>query len=410
MESDPETVEARIVQLHERGLTREEIRAQLGCGTARIQRAINMWKEKHVIADPKPMGRPRKITEPIRTFIEVRTLQDARLAGTQLAHEIMGKFGVQVHPSTIVRMRNGLDFQYQPPRHVQALTEKQIADRITFCRKMLLQNSAVLGCICFSDESRIVLGDDKQWVWYRKGENNPSSNVEIEKFPKALMVFAVIGQGYKSKILFVEGTINADKYMQNINNLQFIEELDQLHGPFQWIFQQDGARCHTAHEVVDWLEESVDLIVDWPANSPDLNPIELLWAVLKAAVQKFRPETLDDLKVVLQAAWDSISQDTIDRLVASFPARLKLCEAVGGQSISNDLWRMANLKEMLQEERIRLTKRLTSSEDETLTELHFIHHSRWKSIARHFKNRNALSPMPISNANVIRQCEPSKLI
>jgi hypothetical protein len=81
------------------------------------------------------------------------------------------------------------------------------------------------------------------------------------------------------------------------------------------------ASCYTRKDVVDWLEESVDVIPDWPANSPDLNPIELLWSVLKAAVRKFHPQTIDELKAVLQAAWKSIPQ-TIDGLVDSFPARL----------------------------------------------------------------------------------------
>jgi hypothetical protein len=152
------------------------------------------------------------------------------------------------------------------------------------------------------------------------------------------MIFAVIGIGYKSDLLFVEGTINADKYMDNITDLGFIEKLDEMHGQFGWTFQQDGATCHTTQAVMDWLESFCVVLGNWPANSPDLSPIELLWAILKKAVALLNPQNLTELRVALIQAWSKIPQKTINGLCMSFPARLKMCAERQGQSISNDLW------------------------------------------------------------------------
>jgi transposase len=69
-----------------------------------------------------------------------------------------------------------------------------------------------------------------------------------------------------------------------------------MHGPLQWIFQQDGAACHTSAKSLERLEENCDLIVNWPSNSPNLSPIELLWAILKRIVNKFAPQTIEELK------------------------------------------------------------------------------------------------------------------
>jgi len=56
------------------------------------------------------------------------------------------------------------------------------------------------------------------------------------------------------------------------------------------IFQQDNAPVHTAHVVRDWLAEQEFEVMAWPPYSPDLNPIENLWALLKAKIYELHPE------------------------------------------------------------------------------------------------------------------------
>jgi hypothetical protein len=95
----------------------------------------------------------------------------------------------------------------------------------------------VLLRIHFSDESRVVLGDDKGWISYRAGEDNPEASIASRKFPESLMVFAIIGVGFKSDMHVVPGIIDADHYIQNIDRLGFIDAIDQKNGLFGWIFQ-----------------------------------------------------------------------------------------------------------------------------------------------------------------------------
>jgi transposase len=328
------TIESRIIELHAQQYTRDAICDALCVGTHRVSRTIQIWNETGMIPAPRQGGRPRKLTEEILDYIDIRTLQTASIPSASLACELTGKFGVKLATSTVTSARKKLGFHFQPPRHTQLLRPEHIEARVEFCRDQLSQPQ-YLSTIHFSDESRFVLGRDKKWVWYRRGEENESAFVTSQKFPPSLMIFAVIGVGYKSRLLFVKGNIDAEKYIENLEALGFIEELDQKHGCLGWIFQQDGAPCHTAQIALDWIEENCDLLAGWPANSPDLNPIEMLWAILKEAVYELSPISIGDLQDVLLAAWNGISQDVIDKLCLSYERRLRLCLEMEGQAIGH---------------------------------------------------------------------------
>ena len=64
-------------------------------------------------------------------------------------------------------------------------------------------------------------------------------------------------------------------------------------------------------------------VLNWPANSPDLNPIENLWDIVKRKLRDARPNTLDELKAAIEASWASITPQQCHRLIASMPRRIE---------------------------------------------------------------------------------------
>ena len=73
----------------------------------------------------------------------------------------------------------------------------------------------------------------------------------------------------------------------------------------------------------------------WPANSPDLNPIEHLWGAMKRILKNTEIESKEHLIETIQNIWNNFPQDSINRLIYSFYGRLRLIIDQKGESISD---------------------------------------------------------------------------
>ena len=100
------------------------------------------------------------------------------------------------------------------------------------------------------------------------------------------------------------------------------------------IFQQDGDPKHTSFFTKNWLTKNkIRYIQDWPANSPDLNPIEHLWHHLKLRLSKYdrKPKNLDELWERVDVEWNKFTKDDMQKYYKALPKRIQeVIEAKGG--------------------------------------------------------------------------------
>ena len=95
--------------------------------------------------------------------------------------------------------------------------------------------------------------------------------------------------------------------------------------------QQDGASGHTCRSTIAYFQQrSVRLLLDWPAQTPDLNAIEHMWSILKKELEKKNPKTKDKLYNAAKNMWELIPNQMIRKLFESFPSGIKAVVKVRG--------------------------------------------------------------------------------
>ena len=91
-----------------------------------------------------------------------------------------------------------------------------------------------------------------------------------------------------------------------------------LHG-HPCLFQQDNAKPHSAHVTPAWLHSKRVQVLDWPACSQDLSPLENVWHITKRKMRQRRPRTVEQLKSYIKQEWQRIPLTKLQKLVSSVP-------------------------------------------------------------------------------------------
>ena len=146
-------------------------------------------------------------------------------------------------------------------------------------------------------------------------------------------------------IAFINDIVNSDVYIDILRNNLFLH-LDALASDsiYGITFQQDNARPHVSKKTRAFFDtatiEHRFVVMEWPSNSPDMNPIENLWALLKMELHKRYPDTAtfrgpphtiqQKFRERLMEVWWDIGEAVLDRLIDSMPNRVQALIEVDG--------------------------------------------------------------------------------
>ncbi len=151
-------------------------------------------------------------------------------------------------------------------------------------------------------------------VWRRRNAAyDPKNTIPTVKHGGGnIMLWGCFSAKGTGQLHHIKGTMDGAMYRQG----QGIEN-------GSWMgFQHDNDLKHTAKATEEWLKKKHIKVLEWPSQSPDLNPIENLWRELKVRVAKHQPRKLNDLERICKEEWDKIPPEMCANLVANYKKRL----------------------------------------------------------------------------------------
>ena len=193
--------------------------------------------------------------------------------------------------------------------------------------------------VVWSDETKVnrIGSDGCVWVWKRAGEplTDWTTTPTVKHGGGHIMVWGCMGWNGVGMLIEVEGIMNAKQYVEILEG-GLMDSVDKLEMDQENLyFQQDNDPKHTSNLATNFLKDHEINVLDWPAQSPDLNPIEHLWEVLKRLLNRYEDPPSGVFELWNRAAekWDEITQEQCKRLIESMPRRLEaVIKAKGGNT------------------------------------------------------------------------------
>lgn len=328
-----DSVIAEVKRKRSEGLSYRKIAIQLSLSNGAVQKICKRLKINGQICHS---GRPSSITDRTQRHLSWLITSGKCDTSTEISRECSE---LNLHPQTIRRALKKSGFRAVTKTKKPLLNKQQMAKRYAFAKEHENWTEADWHQVIFSDESKInrINSDGRLWCYRKRGSPLEQRVVsETVKFGGgSLMVWGCItakGPGYLTRI---DGGLDAQLYC-NILEDELLWTIEEYEFSLQEvIFQQDNDPKHRAKKTLAWLEERKIKLLKWPSQSPDLNPIETVWCILKNRLRNYPdpPRGINELWSRVEACWEEITPKQCLDLTNSMPRRISaVIKAKGGST------------------------------------------------------------------------------
>lgn len=333
---------AQAVALRNAGKSCQEVAETLMRSTKWVQKWHQRWKRGYNLQDQPRSGRPKVLSARAKDVL--RKAKDKRHQSCRRLTRRLKNLGENVSRNTVHRyLTKNLKLKAYKRTKKPRLTELQKKKRLAFAKKYQNLTKDDWENWIFSDECPIYLfptGNPQNDRIYSQSRENVEASEQVKFSPYVMVWGAMSASGLTDLHMLPQGTtVNAQYYIGNILENVLLPALRRTKrsGPMtdrkmtrrrsESVFVQDGAPAHTARVTQKWCSENLPAFVkkdEWPPNSPDLSPVENLWAILNQKIfHTPAPTTMAQLKSRILKEWQSIDVTMLRNLVHSMPDRLQ---------------------------------------------------------------------------------------
>jgi transposase len=315
--------------LDENLYTPSELAREYKVRVSTITRLYEKYKQTRSTKDLPKSGRPRLITGRTERRAIRYIVSGECSTATDVQKKLQYDHNLEVSSSTVRRAfkNNGLKSAVKVKKPLLSVKHKK--KRYKFAKKYRHWNFDDWRKVIWSDESKFnIFGSDgREYCWKFKGE--PLKDHHIKGTVKfgggGVFVWGCMTAEGIGNLCKIDGGLDAALYCQILEE-DFLGTLEYYNLDLDnVIFQQDNDPKHTARVTKEWLEENNVIVLEWPAQSPDLNPIEHIWSEVERRLRKLdQPvKNKNDLWDKIQTVWNNIEVNVCTKLIETMPERIK---------------------------------------------------------------------------------------
>jgi transposase len=312
-----------IVALHKENYTQERIARRVLCGERSVRRVLKRYKLSGKVGSGGRSGRPRSTDEAMDTAIAGYSHCEPFATPKRVRRKLNLS---DISPRTIDRRLQEAGLFGRVARKKRHYSGAEVAARLRFAEGYKSWTAEQWEQVLFSDEKCFYGYGFCGNIYVRrpKGEEfNAKYCAHKQAHPVKVNVwacFAAAGPGFSH---IFSGAMDGDVCASILKeNLAPSAALVLPAGKQQYLLL-DNASTHRAEKVKSQIFDAGIIALDFPPYSPDLNPIENLWAAVAREVEVKEADTIEALQDVVAAEWQAVTPEYCKKLAHSMPRRCK---------------------------------------------------------------------------------------